>query len=512
MKIRNTNALRAGVFLAAASLVAPAPARSQQVAAGAQQTPQGGAAGQSLKGAQLKGKVPVNREVLKVNLPKPQEATLKNGLRLLLVESHNAPTFTMQMVVMSGGLSDPAEKRGRAAAVATLLREGTQTRTSREIAEAFDALGSTFNAGTGTSSITTSLSSAGLVENLDRTLDLFADVARNPKFAPEEIEKYKSRLATQLQLQRSVPGLLAQAQFNRAVYGEHPAAYLFPSESAIKGLTREDLAQYHAAYYRPNNAVLAVLGDVTMKELLPKVERVFGDWRKGDAQAAVAPAVQAQTRSRIFLIDRPGSVQTTIILGNLAIERTSPDYFPLLVMNQVLGGDPSSRLFMNLREDKGYTYGAYSHFSGSKFPGTVWANADVRTEVTEGALAAFMYELKRIGAEKVTPTELENAKRAISGGFATALDFPQSLLSNVVQQQIYGLPADYWETYPRRVAAVTAEDVARVAQKYLNPSAIQIVAVGDAAKTRAVFEKYATVEVFDTEGKPVPAGGAKGNN
>ncbi|MDQ3908652.1 MAG: insulinase family protein, partial [Acidobacteriota bacterium] len=351
MKITKQIAVK---LFAVAILCAPlARVKAQQPGTGGPQT---GPAGQSLKGADLRGKVPVNRDVLKVTLPRPQEAALKNGLRVLLIENHNVPTFNMQLVFRGGGFNDPADKRGRAGMVAALLREGTKTRSSREISEAVDSLGSTLGATSGIASMITTVSSSGLVDNLDRTLDLFADVVRNPKFAPEEVEKYKSRLLAQLQFQRSVPGFLAQSQFSRAVYGEHPAGQISPQEAAIKSITPDDLAQFHSTYYHPNNAFLAVFGDVTMKELLPKLERVFGDWPKGNAPAAPSlPAVQSQTKPRVFLIDRPGSVQTTLMLGNLGIERTNADYFPLLVMNQILGGGPAARLFMNLREDKGYT-------------------------------------------------------------------------------------------------------------------------------------------------------------
>ena len=259
MKILNTNARGLAAAFALAALFAPGLTVMGQAAGGAQQ--QGGAAGQSLKGAQLKGKVPVNKEVLKVRLPKPQEATLKNGLRLLLIENHNAPVFTAQLVVMSGGLGDPAEKRGRASMTAALLREGTATRQSREIAEAFDRLGSTLAASAGTSSFTTNVSSSGLAENIGRTLELLADVVRNPSFPQDEIDKYKTRLVTQLQYQRTIPGALAQEQFARAVYGEHPAGHVFPTEANIKGLTRQDLVDFHAANYGPTNAVVAVIGE-----------------------------------------------------------------------------------------------------------------------------------------------------------------------------------------------------------------------------------------------------------
>ena len=483
----------AALALAAVALAAPA---------GAQQ-PQSGPAGQSVKGAEIKGKAPVSKEILKVNLPKAQEVTLSNGLRVVLLESHRVPTFTMQMVVLSGGLSDPADHHGLASFTASLLREGTATRTSKEISEQIDTLGATLNAGTGISTFTTNVTAAGLVENLDETLAIFADVVRNPKFPAEEVEKFKARLLQQLQFQRSIPQFLAAERFQRAVYGEHPAGLIAPPADAIRRTTSADLARFHATHYRPNNAMLAIVGDVTLKEIMPKLEKAFGDWQKAEVPQAKIPAAPEQGALRIQLIDRPGSVQTVLQLGNLGIERTNEDYFAVLVMNQILGGGPASRLFLNLREDKGYTYGAYSQFGGSKFRGTVVSSSEVRTEVTAGAMEQFMYELKRLREEKVSPVELENAKRAIVGGFALSLEQPQALLQNIVTQKLYDLPATYWDTYPQMVSNITADDVQRAAQKYVSLSNLQIVAVGDASKAREVLAKYGTVEVFDAEGQPV---------
>jgi predicted Zn-dependent peptidase len=276
-----------------------------------------------------------------------------------------------------------------------------------------------------------------------------------------------------------------------------------PPAESLKKLTTKDLADFHAKNYRPNNAILAIVGDVTMKEIMPKLEAAFGDWAKGDVPATSIPAAPSQGDARIYLIDRPGSVQTVLQLGTLGIERTSPDYFAVLLADRVLGGGPSGRLFMNLREDKGYTYGAYSGFGGSKFRGTWISSSEVRTDVTEGAMKEFMYELNRLRNEKVGAEELENAKRAIVGSFALSLEQPQALLQNVITQKLYNLPADYWDTYPQKVAAITADDVQRVAQKYIDPGHLQVVAVGDASKAREVLAKYGKVEVFDADGKPV---------
>jgi zinc protease len=459
---------------------------------------------QTTKGAVIKGKAPVNKEILKVKLPRAEEATLKNGLQVVLLPSHKVPTFNMQLVVLSGGLADKADFRGLSSFTASLLREGTAKRSSKDIAEQVDALGATLNATSGLSSMTSTVNASGLVENLDQTLELFADVIRNPTFPQAEVDKYKTRTLAQLQLQRSIPQFLAAEQFQKAIYGtSHPASLVAPPADSLKKLTTKDLTDFHATYYRPNNAFLAIVGDVTMKEIMPKLEKAFGDWQKGDVPAMTIPQAPAQTESRIFLIDRPGSVQTVLQLGTLGIERTSPDYFAVLLADRVLGGGPSGRLFLNLREDKGYTYGAYSNFGGSKFRGTWISSSEVRTDVTEGAMKEFMYELNRLRNDTVPAEELENAKRAITGSFALSLEQPGTLLQNIITQKLYNLPADYWDTYPQKVAAITAADVQNAAKKYLDMGHLQVVAVGDAAKAREILAKYGKVELYDAEGKPV---------
>ena len=461
--------------------------------------PQGG---QSITGAEIKGRAPVNKDVLKVKLPKAQEATLSNGLRVVLLENHRVPVVSMQMVILSGGLADPADYHGLALFTAALLREGTTTRKSKDIAEQTETLGTQLTANSGLSSLTTNVNAFGLVENLDTMLDIYADVVRNPTFPKEEVDKYKTRQLQQLSFQRSIPQFLAQEHFVRAIYGgSHPAGLVAPPAESLKRVSSPDLAKFHSTYYRPNNAMLAIVGDVSLKQILPKLEKAFGGWQRADVPPINIPAAPAQGAARIQLIDRPGSVQTVLQLGNLGIERTNEDYFAMLVMNQVLGAGPAARLFLNLREKNGYTYGAYSNFNGSKFRGTLISSSEVRTDVTEGAMKEFMYELKRMRDEKVSAVELENAKRAIVGGFALSLESPQQLLNNIVTQKLYELPANYWDTYPQKVQAITADDIQRVAQKYVDLSHLQIVAVGDASKTREIMAKFGTVEEYDAEGK-----------
>lgn len=505
--MRNTTT-QVRLLLALAALAAFAVAASAQVGTGQTEV-------QTLKGAVIKGRAPVNRTILKVKRPKAEEAMLKNGLHVIVLENHRVPTFSMEMVVMSGGLSDPADLRGLAGATASLLREGTPARNSREIAEQLDTLGATLGANSGLSSFTTNVTSSGLVENFDQVLALFTEVVRTPKFPAAEVERYKSRILAGQQLQRTQANFLAQERLIQAIYGTHPAALATAPAEAIKRITPADLARFHATHYLPNNSMLAIVGDVTLKEILPKLEKAFGDWKPALPQPVSIPAAPAQNATKIFLINRPGSVQTVFQIGSLGIDRSDPDYPAMAIMNRILGGGGSSRLFLNIREDKSYAYSVGSNFSGSKYRGTFVASSPVRTDVTEGALREFMAEFKRIRDEKVSPKELENAKRAIVGNFALSLENPGAILQNIITQKLYKFPADYWDTYPQKIEAVTAEDVQRVARKYIDLDHLQIVAVGDAAKARDALAKYGTIEDYDAEGKPqapAPTGGGTKNN
>jgi zinc protease len=485
---------------------------------------------QTLKGVVIKGKTPINKEVLKVAMPKAYETELGNGLRVIVLENHKLPTFAMQMVVMSGGLSDPAGQPGAAQYAAAMLREGTKTRSSRQIAEAVESLGATLNAGSGLSSPISQITAGGLIENFDQIMELFADVILNPSFPADDLNKLKTRAAAQLRAQRSQPGFLANEMFLKTMYGAHPASRAALTPAQLQGITPDTLKQFHAAHYRPSNAIFAIVGDVNQSEIVAKLEKTFGgqqggaqpgaqhgsqhgSWTRGDVPRPDLPKVSEPGQSKIYLIDRPGSEQTNLILGNLSIERNDPDYYALDVMNQVLGGGASARLFLNLREDKGYTYGAYSGFSAAKYRGVFRASTEVQTKVTKDSMDELIYEFKRIRDEKTPDDEFDRAKRTIVGGFAMQLESPQSLLANIITQKIYNLPADYWDAYPQKIAAVTADDVQRVARKYLDLAKLQIVAVGDAKQIADMMKKFGGVELYDTEGKLLqsPSAEAKTN-
>lgn len=484
------------VISATASLLFPLSTLAQSPGATPAQTPPA-----SVSKVELKGKAPVNPETLRVKLPRPQTATLANGMQVYLLEDRELPTFNLQILIKGGGLVDPADKRGLAMATAGLLDEGTKQRSSREIAEQLATLGASLQTGASPSSGESGLAVSGLSEHFSATLDIMTDVLRNATFPQQEIDKFKTRFASQLEYQRSLPSFLSQEQFMSAIYDEHPGALIVPPAEVIAGLKTAQLAEYHRAYYVPSNMFLIAYGDLSLKELTTKLNESFEGWTKGKAAKHPSFPLAQPKEARVFIIDRPGSVQTSLRVGTLGIPRDSQDYFPMVVMNYILGGSPASRLFANLREDKGYTYGASSSFTGSSFPGVVFATTDVRTEVTEGAMRELMYEFERIAEQPVDAQELRDAKRALIGRFALSLDSPQALISNLATQKIYGFPDDYWDTYPQHIEAVTPKDIQRVAAKYLDPAKLQIVAVGDGKSVAKILEKYGAL---DQGGAPKP--------
>ncbi len=453
-----------------------------------------------------KNKAPLSTDVLRVNLPKPLETKLANGLTVLIVEDHRFPTVTVQLQINgAGALFENANLPGLASVTAQMLREGTNSRSSRQIAEAADKLGASFGASAEFGSAVTTFGASGLRDNFSSWFELATDVLLHPSFPADELQKLKQRLRVQLRQQRSSANFLLAERFNRAVYGSHPAAKVSFTADSIESVTPEILAKWHRERYVPQNAIIGFAGDVRAAELIPFLEKRLGQWQRTALKEILPPNPAPSTERKIYLVDRPNSVQTSVALGNIAIDRRSPDYVPMVVMNHLLGGGPAARLFLNLREEKGYTYGVYSDFTAIRYPGPWRAGGDMRTEVTGDAMVEFLKEIRRIRDEKVSDRELADTKRAITARFALSLEQPTGVLGFAMVRKTYGFPADYWDTYPAKVMAVTAEDVQRIARKYLDPETMQIVAVGDAQKIKASLEKYGSVELYDSNGAPAAA-------
>ncbi len=448
-----------------------------------------------------KNLAPVSDELLQVTLPPAVEATLDNGLRVLVLEDDRAPIVTMQLTISGAGpLYETRERAGVAGMTARMMREGTTTRSNREIVEQVARLGANLNTSSAFGSEAAVVTASGLSRNMEDWFEVMRDILLNPTFPEPEFERLRQEQSARLRQQRTSSGFLANERFSAAIFGDHPAATRSATEASLDAMSTELIAQWYRERYAPQNSILSIAGDVDADDIISDLNDWLDDWEQTDYVAQLPPNPEAPIVGQIFLVDRPDSAQTTIYMGSLALDRRDPDYIPLTVMNEVVGGSASARLFLNLREEKGYTYGAYSSFSALKYPGAWRASADVRTEVTDGGMTEFLYELERMRDELVSSAELEEVKRSIVAGFALSLERSTSLLSYSTTREIYGFAPDYWERYPEQVMAVTSEMVQSMARKYLDPETIQIVVVGDASEIRAVIEQYGPVFIYDIDG------------
>jgi zinc protease len=450
------------------------------------------------KGVVRKNLAPVSTEVLRVKFPRPVEKTLKNGMSLLVLEDHRSPTVQVQITIPASSLNAPRDLAGIGDATASLLRLGTKTRTSVQIADTLQELGASFYAGMGERSALFQFST--LTENLDEVLNLAGDIIFNPSFPQDELDKWKNRQLSSLQQIRAQPGFLAQERMLADFYPNDNRSVLTPTPDSIKTITRDTIMEYYSKHFRPDGGMVAVSGDITAKDIAARLDKLLGNWKGAGPAPPKLDLPGAIAEKKVFLIDRPNSVQTSLFIGNLAIDRKNPDYIPVMVMNRVLGAGPASRLFRNIREEKGYTYGIGSGFSASHYINYFVLSTSVRTEVTGPALEEIFKELRDIRDHAVPVDELEGAKRAMVAGFALSTENASTGLSNAVMIKEYGFPSDYWDTYPEKISKVTAEDVQRVAKKYIPADNSRIYAVGDAAKIREALTRFGPVEDWDAEG------------
>jgi zinc protease len=435
-----------------------------------------------------------------LSIPKPFETVLPNGLRVVILEDKRLPLVSYRLALRTGNANNPSELPGMMNMMAGLLNEGTEKHTSKQIADEIARMGATL--GAGSTSDQTTVTASALSMYGDRLLELLADVALHPTFPQNEIDITKQNSKQGLIQQRAQPSFLAGERLARTMFGAHPYSVVSATPEAIDAVTREKLQSFHREMFIPNNAVLFVVGDVDRTSLLSRINNLFGDWQKGQATTSNFPAAPSRTERGIYLVDRPGSSQSTIIIANLAINRSSPDYFPMLLLHTMLGGSFSPRLDQNLRENKGYTYGAQSVFDTRRLAGTFRATSEVRTAVTGPALKEFFYELDRIRTEPVPDQELTDNKAFLTGLLAIRLETQDGLIEQLVQIKMLGLPDDYLQTYRDRVNAVTAADVQRVAHKYVTTDKVAIVIVGDVAEIMEQIKPYAkTIEIYDADGK-----------
>jgi zinc protease len=445
-------------------------------------------------------RAPVNKEILRVQLPRPKVETLPNGLTLILQEDHKLPTIAFTMWIRPGQLADPADLPGLASSTADMLTEGTERRTSAQIAEEVAKLGATLDASSRFGVSYTSVNASGLINSTPQILDLMSDVVLHPAFPASELEKYKQREEAGLEARLAHPNFLGQQAFRRVLYGDTPMSITSAIKESLERLTAEDLKRFHDKHFVPGNTILGVTGDFKSVEMQAMLEKYFGAW-KGAGEAAVSYPAATPQATKITLVDRPASVQTYIVGGNRGIRRVDPEYYGLVVMNQVEGGGAQARLFLDLREEHSLTYGSYSRFNADIYPGDWFAFAPVRTTVTGDAMERFVSEFKRINNEPVPQSELDDAHRAIIANFALSLEQPAQLLNDWLTVQHFGLPMDYWDKYPDRIAAIDAAGVQAAAKKFVDLEHMQWVAVGDRKQIQDALAKYGPVTVIDVTGK-----------
>lgn len=449
--------------------------------------------------SELRKNPPAPLEPLSFDIPQPFQTTLDNGLRVVIFENERLPLVSYRLAFQSGDINDPADSTGLTSAMSSMLSEGTESYTSLQLAEKIERLGSSISANASEDFTIVAASALSLYRT--EILGLLAEVVLRPTFPESELDLYRRNTVENLKFQRSQPGFLAGEQAARLIYGKHPYAKVSPRAEDIEKLDRKTLKSFHSATMVPNNAILIVVGDIKRDEFLTELNELFGDWQPGSVGASEFNDQPARNARSLTIVDRPGSAQSNIVLTNLGVKRSDPDYFPMIVMNQVLGAGASSRVFMNLREEKGYTYGAYTRLETKKLAGDFEATAEVRTAVTGDSLKEFFFELDRIRDEKVGDEELADAKNFLTGVFPLRAETQEGLTNLIVNQHLYGLPEDYLQTYRENVEAVTTEDVQRVAVKNVRPDEMAIIIVGDAAQVLPQAKEYASsVEIFDTDG------------
>lgn len=412
--------------------------------------------------------------------PEVTRVTLENGLRVLVAENHAAPLVTMRALIRSGAERDPAGHAGLATLTADATDEGAAGRSAIELAEAFGDLGTAV--GTWAEWDLSGIGVDVLSSRFDAALELFADVVLRPDFPQDQVDRLvKERMATLIQ-QRDNASIVANNRFASVVYGATPyGRSVLGDEATVSRLSRRDIRDFHRRYYLPNNTSIIVTGDLDTETAIARVRSLFGSWPRGEDVSEItipAPAIEA---SRITIVDRPQAVQSEIRVGHPGVERTTRDYFPLLVMNTVLGGNFGSRINLNLRERHGYTYGARSVFQWRTEAGPFFVSTPVRTEVTLPAVQEILSELRAIRSSEVTDEELEAARNYQAGVFPATVESAWDLADRLTDMEIYGLPEDYFDSYRRNIMSVTRSEVRRVAEKYVNPDALAIVVVGKAS-------------------------------
>ena len=435
-----------------------------------------------------------------------EEFTLANGLKVIVVENHKLPQISYSLTIDRDPIME-REKAGLSYMAGSLLATGTTRKTKAEIDDAVDFIGGSL------STSATGGFASSLTKHTDKILSLFAEVLFEPSFPEAEFEKMKTQTLSGLQTEKDDPNAISGNVSNVLTYGkDHPYGEI-TNEITVSNITLDDCKAYYQNYFKPGSAYLVIVGDITAADARNKAEKYFGSWQGGKAPAAAYATPKPVTKTEVDFVDKAGAVQSVInVVHPVNLMPGHPDVIPSRVMNTILGSGFSGRLFRNLREDKAYTYGAYSSLDSDKLVGEFSASASVRNAVTDSAVTEFLYELNKLRDEPVTKDELDLAKNFIAGGFARSLESPRTVANFALNMNMYNLPKDYFETYLQKLEAVTVQDVQNMAKKYIDPARARIVVVGNKDEVMDKLAKFdladGKVQEYDIYGNPKKAASA----
>ncbi len=437
------------------------------------------------------------------SLPKIQKGNLSNGLKIMLVEQSELPIVQMQFVFQTGTTYDLVEKSGVFNLMMRLMDAGTKKRSLLEISDEFAFLGSRFSASTNYDGSFISITS--LKKHLDKTLEITADILQNSTFPETEFTRIKNETLTGLIQQKDRAEIIVGKVFSKILYGEtHPYANAVDgSEESVKNISVEDVRIIFDKFIHPDNATLIVVGDVKMKELKSLLEKHLKGWKNGKGKIESIPIVKDEFNPGIYIVDKPKAPQSQIRVGSIGVRRNTPDYFAIEVMNMILGGAFNSRINWNLREQKGYTYGARSSFGYRKEAGPFSAGGGFKSSVTDSCVYEILAEIKKMRDSDVTNEELEFAKNSLVRGFPRTFETLGQIAGYLGSSVLYNLPDNYYNSYIQNIEKVTIQDVRTVSQKYLQPDKMAVVIVGDVELNKSALEKLnlGKVNIIDTNGK-----------
>jgi zinc protease len=449
--------------------------------------------------AQLdRSKIPTPGPAPAVSFPDYDLLTTSNGMRVIVVRNTELPTITIRLVIDREPVLEK-EYAGYVDIAGQLMRSGTAKRTKDQLDEEIDMLGADIGAGG------TSVFANGLSRNSEKLFELLSDITLNPSFPKDELEKLVMQTTSGLKYRKSDPEGIVEVVRKKVLYGSaHPYGEV-ETEETVGRITREKCVEMYRTFFKPNAAIMAVVGDVDKTTILALVEKYFGGWKKGDLPKPVFADPKGFEKLQVALVDRPSSVQSVIrVAQGVELPRTSPDVMAVSVMNKVLGGG-AFRLFANLREKHSYTYGAYSSLGADELIGAFTASTSVRNSVTDSALKEIFSEIRRIRDETVEAGELERAKNSMSGSFVASLEVANTVANYALEIERYGLPKDYYKTFLKRLAAVDAKEVKRVATQYLQPDRMLVAVVGSSKDVKEKLAAFGPVTMYDEEGNVLVA-------